>query len=278
MNIKQAIDYGIKELKCKETPRSYCLRILQVILKVNQQYLIVNEKEEMSQKNEKEYINKIEKVKAGVPLQYVTNSQQFMGLDFYVNENVLIPQPDTEVLVEEVIKLAKENNLSRILDMCTGSGAIGISIANYLENVKITMSDISEKALKIAQKNAIQNNVYESCELIHSDLFENINAKYDMIVSNPPYIESDEISRLSKEVQNEPKLALDGGKDGLVFYRKIINHASEHLNNNGYLALELGYNQSKQVKEIIEASGKFLNSYFVEDIQNIKRVVIARKR
>ena len=187
----------------------------------------------------------------GTPLQYITNHQEFMGYDFFVDENVLIPQPDTEILVEEVLKLAQAKKNCTILDMCTGSGCIGISLAKRLQkDVQITLVDISNKALKVAEKNAINNKV--NVQLIQSDMFNNIDTskKYDIIVSNPPYIETDEILNLNKQVQNEPHLALDGGKDGLDFYRIFANEAYKYLNKGGYLCLEIGYNQKEKVIQL----------------------------
>lgn len=144
-----------------------------------------------------------------------------MKLSFYVNENVLIPRQDTEVLVEEVISIAKRINAKKILDLCTGSGSIAVSIAKYIENSQITAVDISKEALMVAKKNAKNNNVENQITFVKSDLFNKLGKeKYDIIVSNPPYIKKDVIKKLSKDVQNEPIIALDGGKDGLVFYKK----------------------------------------------------------
>lgn len=158
----------------------------------------------------------IEKTSKGYPLQYITHSKEFMKMDFYVDENVLIPRSDTEVLVEEVMNLSKEQNKKDILDLCTGSGAIAISIAKYIDNAEITATDISEKALDIAKKNERkllgEKNVLRKRKIsfIQSDMFENINKKFDIIVSNPPYIKQDVIKQYNLEY--EPKLALDGRK------------------------------------------------------------------
>ena len=140
--------------------------------------------------------------------------------------------------MENVIKIANRNeNIKSILDICTGSGAVGISLAKFIKNVQVDLTDISIDALAIANKNAIANCVSKKCSFIKSDMFDNLNKKYDIIVSNPPYIETDVIKQLSKEVQNEPLIALDGGKDGLYFYKKIANEAYKFLNSNGFLAL-----------------------------------------
>lgn len=176
-------------------------------------------------------------------------------------------------MVEEVLN--KINKQDKILDLCTGSGAIGISLAKNTENVKIYMSDISEKALEIAQRNINKNKVEEKCELVTSDMFENIYSKYDIIVSNPPYIESEEIKILPKEVRNEPIIALDGGFDGLDFYRIIANEAYKYLKEDGILALEIGYNQKEKVIDLLNKTGKYKDIYCKKDLGGNDRVVIA---
>ena len=199
-----------------------------------------------------------------------------MGLNFYVDENVLIPQPDTEILVEEAIKTIKQNNITNILDLCTGSGAIAVSIAYYCKNTNVTASDISKNALNIAKKNSKQNNT--SIQFVESNLFENIsNNNFDIIVSNPPYIKTDEIEKLSKEVKNEPYIALDGGKDGFEFYKSILKHAGEYLNTNGYLLLEIGYNQGEVVLNLEHPNLKIITAQPIKDLSGNDRVVIFQK-
>ena len=236
--------------------------------------MAIHPEEIVETKIETDFNEAIQKKQAGIPLQYITNMQEFMGINFYVDENVLIPRPDTEVLVEEVIKLAKEKENIAILDMCTGSGAIAIALAEYLTNAKITASDKSKKALVVAQKNA--KNTKASIQFIESDLFGNIKDKFDIIVSNPPYIESDVIKCLDKEVQKEPMMALDGGKDGLDFYRKIAKQARVYLNEDGYLALEIGYNQKEKVKELLKKEG-YREIYSKKDFGDNDRIVIGKK-
>ena len=250
--------------------------LLEFILKIDRNELIKKQLQEIEKEKEEEYKQKIEQILQGMPLQYITNSQEFMKLNFFVNENVLIPQPDTEVLVEEVIKIAQIESKTKILDICTGSGCIGVSLAYYLKNAKITMSDISKNAIEIAKKNAKENKVLEKTEFIKSDLFENIKEKFDIIVSNPPYIETDVIKSLSKQVQNEPKIALDGGKDGLLFYRKLIKEAPNFLNDNGYLCMEIGYDQREKVIELAKQKESFSKIEAIKDLSGNDRVIICK--
>lgn len=285
MKIKDILKKGIEELK-KSNIEDASLKakiLLSHILDVTKEYLIVYGENEINDKISKLYLEKIELLKKHEPLQYIINNQEFMGYNFYVDCNVLIPQPDTENLVEEVISIINslkkdfiEKNMY-ILDLCTGSGAIAISLSKILDSNRILIygTDISEKALKIAEENAMQN--CSKVVFLKSDIFKNINKsyKFDIIVSNPPYIETKTIEELSEEVQKEPYIALDGGEDGLYFYKEIINNAKNYLNPNGYLAFEIGYNQKKQVEELLDKNG-YKNIYSKKDLSGNDRVVIAQ--
>ena len=273
MKIKEMIEYGKNNLIKREDAYILSKMLAKHFLKVDDTYLIANGDEEVKPFIFDFFQSAIQLLDNGMTIQYITNKQEFMGLSFYVDENVLIPQPDTEILVEEVLN--KINKQDKILDLCTGSGAIGISLAKNTENVKIYMSDISEKALEIAQRNINKNKVEEKCELVTSDMFENIYSKYDIIVSNPPYIESEEIKILPKEVRNEPIIALDGGFDGLDFYRIIANEAYKYLKEDGILALEIGYNQKEKVIDLLNKTGKYKDIYCKKDLGGNDRVVIA---
>ena len=244
-------------------------------LKVNKEYLITHDNEELEEKIVNKTIQDINELILGQPIQYITKNQEFYGLNFYVDKNVLIPQPDTETLVEEVINIAKKIEEPQILDLCTGSGAIAISIKKNIQKARLTASDISNKALEVAKINKEKNNV--EIDLIESDIFKNINQKFNIIVSNPPYIKTDVIYTLDKEVQKEPKIALDGGQDGLYFYRIIINEAYKYLDDNGYLCLEIGYNQKEDVINLIEKSGKYNNIYSKKDLAGNDRIIICNK-
>lgn len=208
------------------------------------------------------------------PIPYIINKCEFMGLDFLVNNNTLIPREDTEILVEEVINLINENNYTSILDIGTGSGAIAVSIANYCKNANIVAIDISSKALEVAKKNAMLNNVDNKITFIKSNLFENLkDLKFDIIISNPPYIKTKEIESLERNVKDfEPHLALDGGDDGLYFYKKITKKSSEFLKNKGYLFYEIGFDQAEDVSKILEQN-EFKNIKILKDLKNFNRVV-----
>ena len=279
MNIKETIKKGMIELKTNgiEEPNLKSRLIMQYILNKPRQYLIVHDNETLTLRQEVNYFKGIKKLIEGIPIQHITHMQEFMRMNFFVNEDVLIPRPDTESLVEEVISIAKRINAKKILDLCTGSGVIAISLAKYIENSEITAVDISKKALNIAKKNAINNEVENQITFIESNLFEKLRKeKYDIIVSNPPYIKRDIIKTLDKEVQNEPKIALDGGYDGLDFYRKIISKSDEYLKFKGYLCLEIGYDQKIDVIELIENEEKYIDTYCKKDLYENDRVIITR--
>ena len=222
MTIKETLRKGIIELKINniQEPSLKARLLLQYILNKPRQYLIIYDNKQLTLRQEVNFFKGIKKLVKGIPLQHITHSQEFMKMTFYVNEDVLIPRPDTEILVEEVIKIAKKINAKKILDLCTGSGAIAVSLAKYIENSQITAVDISTKAISVAKLNAKNNNVENQITFVESDLFKQLpKEKYDIIVSNPPYIKKEIIKSLDKEVQNEPNIALDGGYDGLDFYR-----------------------------------------------------------
>lgn len=275
MNIKQALIDGSKMLKDNGVGDSNLISkvLMADILKKTKEYLIINDKEILQESATNEFFDKIQKVASGYPIQYITNKQEFMKMNFYVDENVLIPQPDTEILVEEVIKKFNNKSNLKILDLCTGSGAIAISLAKYIKNAEVIASDISEEALKIASKNAIKNNVKIS--LVKSNMFENIFQTFDIIVSNPPYIDKKTLKMLPADVKCEPEIALDGGEDGLDFYRIIAENAHRYLQKGGYIFLEIGFNQKNDVINILEKQNKFKNIKCVKDFANNDRVIIA---
>lgn len=209
------------------------------------------------------------------PMQYILGRAEFMGMEFAVNENTLIPRPDTEILVEKVIEEINAKKYKTLLDIGTGSGAIGISIGKYCPQVNVVAVDISQKALAVAQNNSINNRV-NNITFVQGDLFENVTGNFDVIVSNPPYIETHIIDTLESQVKDfEPILALDGGADGLSFYRRITSNSS-YLNKGGLLAYEIGYNQGVAVKAMLEENA-FENVQIIKDLAGLDRVVIGNK-
>ena len=279
MIISEAIKKGVIELKNGnvEEPKLKARLLMQYVLNKSRQYVIVNDMEQLDNTKEKQYLEEIKILKKGVPIEHITHQKEFMKLSFFVDKNVLIPRQDTEILVEEVINIAKKINAKKILDLCTGSGAIAVSLAKYLPQAEITAIDISNEALKIAKKNAISNNVENQITFISSDMFTNLNEeKFDIIVSNPPYIKTNVIKNLDIQVQNEPYIALDGGKDGLDFYKKIINESYQYLKYNGYLCLEIGFDQKIDVIELIENTERFIGTYSKKDLFDNDRIIITR--
>jgi len=277
-------------LKIKEIEDAVMIskEIICFVLGKDKIYLIINKDEEVDEENIKRNNEILKEIINGKPIQYITHKQSFMLYDFYVDENVLIPQPDTETLVVNSVELAKRlirvkevegksNMPFRILDLCTGSGAIAISIYKMLEgnNIEIYASDISEKALEVAKEN--QKRLDSKVTFIESNMFDNIeNIKFDMIVSNPPYIRTDVIDTLSKEVQNEPRLALDGGQDGLDFYRIIFEKAKEYLNKGGYITIEIGYDQNEKIISLLKNYNYLEYQYTYKDLSNNDRCIFIK--
>ena len=279
MTIKQAMEKGAIELKVGniETPKLKSRLLMQYVLRETRQYIIVHDTKQLTERQEKNYFLSIKKIKSGIPIEYITHQKEFMKLNFFVNESVLIPRQDTEILVEEVIKIAKKIKAKKILDLCTGSGAIAVSLAKYLPESEITAIDISHKAIQMAKRNAIFHNVENRITFLESNLFDNLpDQKYDIIVSNPPYVKRDIIKKLDKQVQKEPYIALDGGYDGLDFYRKIIKQAYEFLKYNGYLCLEIGFDQKEEVTELIKDEGQYSKVYCKKDLCDNDRVIITK--
>lgn len=211
----------------------------------------------------------------GKPLQQVLGNTDFYGLPIKVDERVLCPRPETEYLVEAVVDIISEKAINKVLDLCTGSGAIAIAIKKKCDNVAVTASDISADALALAKDNATLNDA--EVEFILSDYFANIQGNYGLIVSNPPYIKSSDIEGLDKEVKDyEPRIALDGGESGLDAYTSIILSATDHLDEGGYIAFEVGIGQAEDVKKLLENNG-YTDIIIKQDLENIDRIVIARR-
>lgn len=246
--------------------------LLAMACKVDHTYYYVHMDEELLPEQQDEYSMVVRKRAEHVPLQYITGEQEFMGLPFKVNSNVLIPRQDTETLVEEALKIVRPG--MKVLDMCTGSGCILISILKNVTGVEGAGYDISKQALIVAKENAKLNNVTATFE--RSDLFDNVIEKYDIIVSNPPYIRTEEISNLMPEVAHfEPISALDGKEDGLYFYRKIVAGCKEYLNTEGTILFEIGYDQGAVVSEMLEMAD-FREVRVIKDLAGNERVVIGK--
>ena len=277
LKIQEAIVKAVKILKANKIEEAWIVSkmLLANLLKIKKEELTINSEKELEQKMQEEYFKGICKVANGYPIQYLIHSKEFMKMSFYVDEEVLVPRADTEILVEETLKISKEKD--KILDLCTGSGAIAISLLKYGKNCKIFASDISEKALEIAERNAkkLLDNSH-SITFLQSNMFEKIEGKFDLIVSNPPYIRRAEIEKYS--LKYEPKIALDGGEDGLDFYRIIINEAYNYLNENGKVIIEIGFDQKNDVEKLIEKSNKYTKIQCKKDLYENDRVIIFERR
>lgn len=249
------------------------LLLLQFVCGFNRARYYAIREEEIPPEQLKRYRELIEKRSGRIPLQHLTKEQEFMGLPFQVSEDVLIPRQDTEILVQEALKRVPPSG--RVLDLCTGSGCILISLLKLGNDLGGTGSDLSEKALEVAAMNAKLNGVKAS--FVRSDLFSQIHGTYDMVVSNPPYIESSVIGSLMEEVRDhEPLMALDGGRDGLEFYRRIVPQSLQHLNPGGWLILEIGYDQAEAVRSMF-VSQQYEDVTVIRDFGGNDRVVLGRK-
>ena len=246
--------------------------ILEYITGLNSAQYFIHSEDIIEKNKAEEFFRLIERRSKRIPLSYVIGTRDFFGLTFKVDENVLIPEQETELLVEEVIKHSEGKS---VLDMCTGSGCIAISIALFGKPSKVAASDISEKALQVARENAKSLKAGE-ISFIQGDMFENVTDKFDIIVSNPPYIETGEIDELMPEVRDYiPRLALDGDIDGLKFYRIISKEAVKKLNKNGRIFYEIGYNQSRAVASILLENG-FTDAKIMKDYSGLDRIVMAK--
>lgn len=271
MTYREAIHLGEKVLSIAGVPdvKTDAWLLFEYVAKIDRNYYYTYIDEEITEQTLAEYECALKKRAERIPVQYITGETEFMGLPFKVNSNVLIPRQDTETLVEEALKVIRPG--MKVLDMCTGSGCIIISIMHFAKEIEGFASDISRHAINLAKENAKMNNVSVTFET--GDLFDHIRGNYDVIVSNPPYIRTEEIPKLMPEVQNfEPVQALDGKEDGLYFYRRIVEEAKEYLNPNGFLLFEIGYDQGKEVSKLMENAG-YKNVKVIKDLAGNDRVV-----
>lgn len=273
---KDALEYGKQRLlECEiEDANLDAWLLLEYVSGISRSWYFVHEDEEISENDIEEYQILIEQRGKHIPLQQLTKEAYFYGMKFFVNENVLIPRQDTEVLVEQVLSLSKGKENLKLLDMCTGSGCILLALLANLKQASGTGVDLSEKALEVAQRNGEELGIEVSW--VQSDLFDKVSGSYDIIVSNPPYIETSVIEGLMDEVKlYEPRMALDGTEDGLFFYREITMQAGKYLKNNGILAFEIGYNQGKAVSEFMKENG-YEEVQVLQDLAGLDRVVTGR--
>ena len=274
-------DY-IKKVKEKYENVDYndIKKVIAYVLKKDLNDILINSKEYMLNYNTQIKLNTIIKkmYKEDYPVEYLLNRSYFYKEEYFVNENVLIPRNDTEILVDKAIEYISKYNLKNMLDMCSGSGCIGISVSKNSDIEKVTLVDVSKEAINISKKNAKINNVETKINYINSNLFEKVSKenKFDIIVSNPPYIKTNKLKDLDKSVKYEPKIALDGGVDGLKFYKKILNQSKNYLNNNGYIMFEIGFDELEDIKNIIAKDKSFLLLECIKDYGGNDRVVICR--
>lgn len=271
MTYREAVEFGTKCLTDAGVPDAAldAWYLLQMVCKIERSYYYVHGEEDITQDAQKEYEIAVQKRAEHIPLQYIIGEQEFMGLRFKVNSNVLIPRQDTETLVEQVLKIVKPG--MKVLDLCTGSGCVLISVLKNAPELTGMGSDISKTALLVAKENAKLHEV--DAEWVRSDLFDNITETFDVIMANPPYVPTGEILSLMPEVRDfEPENALDGGADGLDFYRKIAGQVKDYLNPGGYVYMEIGYDQGEAVSELMRNAG-FTEVEVIKDLARNDRVV-----
>ena len=277
MTYRECYEQGCRTLQAagiEETALDARL-LLEAVCGTDRNDLLVHGEQPVAPEAEEKYLNWIRQRAEHIPLQQLTGEQDFMGLTFSVNEHVLIPRQDTEILVEEVLKELHDG--MRVLDMCTGSGCILLSLLHYSNDCEGLGVDLSAEALEVAGRNVLKMLTPEKAEHAHflqSDLFEKVEGKFEIIVSNPPYIASAEVEKLMPEVRDhEPRMALDGTEDGLYFYRRIIEEAGKHLVSSGMLFFEIGYDQGQAVSELMRTEG-YREVQVVQDYAGLDRVVL----
>jgi len=279
MNIENILNKGINILQKNKisNPQLDSEILLSNSIKKNKKYIVLNPKELLNLEQSRKFKKLIERRKKGEPIAYIINKKEFWKNEFYVNKDVLIPRPDTELIIEQVLKIYSKETQLQALDMGTGSGCILLSILKERLNFYGTGIDISKKSINISKFNAKQLNLTNRVKFFHSSVDNFKIGKYDLIVSNPPYIEFLDLKYLEKDIVNfEPKLALSGGFDGFVKIRKFINNAKTLIKKNGKFILEIGFNQKNRVKEILKEEGFYVNKA-IKDYGNNDRCIISTK-
>lgn len=283
ISIATALNNAVANLslnKSIETPRLDAEVLLCDVLGCERIFLVINKDKVLSQSEYEQFSSYILRRAQNEPVSYIIGKREFMSLEFNVQKGILVPRPDTEILVEKIIDIYKDHS-AKILDLCTGSGAIAVSLAYYLKDSTVIAVDKYDICVQTATKNAKKHGVSNRVHVIKADVLDDFSAdeQIDCIVSNPPYIKSEVLSTLPSDVKNyEPDYALDGGNDGLIFYRKITEYASKKLNSCGLLAFEIGFDQGESVRKIIEESGDFVNIEILKDLAGLDRVITAEKR
>lgn len=279
MKIGEALKKAAEKLKKAgvATPVTDSQLILSHLLKVPRWKLITEREKALPENIQLQFFLLIEKRAEGFPVAYLTGKKHFYGLEFDIEEGVLVPRPETEILVEEVLKRIPKEKKCSGLEIGTGSGIISVSLLKNRKKLFMYGVDISDKAIQITARNALKHGVIDRLKIIKSNLFEKIpeNIKFDFIVSNPPYISEEEYRTLSKEVKKEPVEALIAGKEGIEFYEKIVSEGKEFLKDKGFFAFEIGYKQGEKVKSILEKEG--FKVKIIKDLQGLDRVIIGEK-
>jgi release factor glutamine methyltransferase len=276
MTIGQLLQWGAEALKSKgiESPELESEILLCFALGCNRARMFLRNSEQVTKNRELKFKRAIAQRQTRKPWQYITGEADFCGLKIRVNKNVLIPRPETELLAEAVIKRWKQE-WSTILDIGTGSGAISISLARNLPNARIWASEIAPGAGALAKRNVATHGLSRRVKIIRADIFPGLKRKYDCIVSNPPYIPTGQLSSLQPEVSlYEPRQALDGGRDGLKYYRHISRGLKNHLNSGGLVALEIGQGQGDQVRELLKTADPGIKVEIIKDYSKIQRIVL----
>ncbi len=284
-NIRKMLDWGYKNLKSKDidSPRVDARLILAYLMGTSPTGLYLEPEIHLDEKTVQKYKNLIEKRGRNYPVYYLLGKANFMGLEFKVTGDTLIPRPETEIMTENVIDYLKKHTekndrIPSVLDMGTGCGNIGITIANAVET-QVTAVDIDKNALKVAKENACFHGVKDKITFLMSNLFENLDSsekhKYDVIVSNPPYIKDREYVNISKEVKKEPRISLKGGKEGLDCIAKIIKAGPDYVKDNGQIFIEIGYSQKKEVESLLKVNPKIKEYSIIKDYNDIDRIVRA---
>lgn len=278
MKIFEVIKAACEKLSAVDTPRLDAEILLAHVLNCRRLNLYTDSEKILTADEIARYENLIERRAEKIPVSYLVGVKEFFGLNFAVTPDVLIPRPDTEILVQCAIEFLQSADEKIFLDIGTGSGAISVSILKFCKTAQAVAVDISEKSLEVAKFNAQKFNVDDRINFLHGDLFEPVgDKKFSAIISNPPYIPTAEIKNLQAEVLSEPATALDGGADGLNFYRRIISQAKNFLLPAGFLAVEIGISQAAAVKNLL-AENNFANIEILRDLAGLERVICARQK